>query len=102
MALPRKGGRTHKGCLMTVHGNSGGGHQKFLDSLAAFTKEHQARYWEGTFGTFLEEIVSQRAAAVSRTSHQYLWDMLRWRQIGRASCRERVEGVGVAREADRT
>ncbi len=65
---------------MSLQGNSGGAHRKFLDSLVNFTKEHQAKYWEGTFSTFLEEIVVKDPAAVSRTSHQYLWDMLCWRR----------------------
>jgi serine protein kinase len=54
--------------------------QSFLDSLTAFTKEHRARHWEGPFETFLREIVTHNPARVTRTSHQYLWDMLRWRQ----------------------
>lgn len=65
---------------MSSQGKSGSAHRKFLESLATFTKEHQAKYWEGSFGTFLEEIVSKESRAVSRTSHQYLWDMLRWRR----------------------
>jgi serine protein kinase len=60
--------------------SSGSAHRKFLESLSTFTKEHQARYWEGSFNTFLEEIVTKDPAPVSRSSHQYLWDMLRWRR----------------------
>jgi serine protein kinase len=56
--------------------------QNFLDSLTAFTKEHRARHWEGPFETFLREIVTGDPARMTRTSHQYLWDMLRWRQGG--------------------
>jgi serine protein kinase len=56
--------------------------QSFLDSLTAFTKEHRARHWEGPFETFLREIVTRDPALVTRSSHQYLWDMLRWRQEG--------------------
>jgi serine protein kinase len=54
--------------------------QSFLDSLTAFTKEHRARHWEGPFEIFLREIVTRDPARVTRSSHQYLWDMLRWRQ----------------------
>ena len=54
--------------------------QSFLDSLTAFTKEHRARHWEGLFDTFLREIVTRDPARLTRSSHQYLWDMLRWRQ----------------------
>lgn len=65
---------------MALHDKSGDSHRKFLESLSLFTKEHQARHWEGDFSAFLEDVVSTRPAEVSRTSHQYLWDMLRWRR----------------------
>jgi serine protein kinase len=64
---------------MSVQGKSNGGaHEKFLKSLSTFTKEHKARHWEASFAEFLSEIVSPAPALVTRTSHQYLWDMLRW------------------------
>jgi serine protein kinase len=64
---------------MSVQGKSNGGaHEKFLKSLSTFTKEHKARHWEASFSEFLSEIVSPAPALVTRTSHQYLWDMLRW------------------------
>src|SRR5690625_3905434 len=53
-------------------------HQKFLESLSTFTREHRARYWEGDFATFLEEIVTAAPGRMARTSHEYFWDMLRW------------------------
>jgi hypothetical protein len=34
--------------------------------------------WEGTFGDFLTNVVPGNPAAFARTSHQYIWDMLRW------------------------
>jgi serine protein kinase len=54
--------------------------ESFLESLTAFTKEHRARHWEGPFEAYLREIVTADPARVTRSSHQYLWDMLRWRQ----------------------
>jgi serine protein kinase len=54
--------------------------RRFLDSLTAFTKEHRARHWEGSFETFIQNVVAGQPGLVTRTSHQYLWDMLRWRQ----------------------
>lgn len=51
---------------------------RFIDSLSAYTREHKGRYWEGNFREFLEEVVSEQPAQVARTSHQYIWDMLRW------------------------
>ncbi|WP_303904762.1 serine protein kinase [Thiohalomonas denitrificans] len=52
--------------------------QEFIDSLSAYTREHKARYWEGNFQEFLEQVVHERPIDVARTSHQYIWDMLRW------------------------
>jgi serine protein kinase len=56
------------------------GQKRFIDSLTAFTQEHRARHWEGSFETFIQDIVAREPGLVTRTSHQYLWDMLRWRQ----------------------
>lgn len=53
---------------------------KFLESLAAFSREHKARAWEGSLKQFLEEIMPARPGAFARSSHQYIWDMLRWYQ----------------------
>jgi serine protein kinase len=50
----------------------------FLDSLTEFTQEHRARHWQGTFQEFMRTVVADRADILARTSHQYLWDMLRW------------------------
>src|SRR5271166_5362543 len=50
----------------------------FVESLSAFTRQHRAQFWEGSFGDFLTNIVPASPAAFARTSHQYIWDMLRW------------------------
>ncbi|MCX7960603.1 MAG: serine protein kinase [Burkholderiales bacterium] len=52
-------------------------HANFLRSLAAFSKDHRAAHWSGTFGSFLETIFPQDPAGLTRTSHQYIWDMIR-------------------------
>lgn len=52
---------------------------KFVDSLTQYTQQHKARHWSGTFAEFVEEILPANAQAVCRTSHQYIWDMLRWK-----------------------
>jgi len=52
---------------------------KFVDSLTQYTQQHKARHWTGTFAEFVEEILPSNAQAVCRTSHQYIWDMLRWK-----------------------
>lgn len=57
---------------------------QFIESLTAFTQEHRARRWEGTFNQFVETILPQNPSLQTRSSHQYIWDMLRWhgREIG--------------------
>jgi serine protein kinase len=48
-----------------------------LKSLADFTKEHRAAHWAGTFASFLEQIFPHDTRGLARTSHQYVWDMMR-------------------------
>ena len=50
----------------------------FVDSLSAFSRLHRAQRWEGSFADFLTTIVPANPAALARTSHEYIWDMLRW------------------------
>ncbi len=50
----------------------------FLDSLNRFSKEHRAQRWEGTLAEFLTHILPTRPATFTRTSHEYIWDMLLW------------------------
>src|SRR5437016_2201840 len=58
-------------------------HSAFIESLSSFSRLHRAQRWEGTFGEFLATILPPSPVAVARTSHQYIWDMLRWH--GRAA-----------------
>ena len=51
----------------------------FIASLDDYAKSHKARHWSGTFADFLEEILPRNPEAVCRNSHQYIWDMLRWK-----------------------
>src|SRR5256885_4783428 len=55
----------------------------FIDTLSSFSRLHRAQRWEGTFGEFLSNILPGNAAALARSSHEYIWDMLRWH--GRAA-----------------
>jgi serine protein kinase len=57
--------------------SGGDRHSALLKSLADFTKEHRAARWRGTFGDFLQKIFPADARNISRTSHQYMWDMMR-------------------------
>lgn len=54
------------------------GREGFVESLGAFSRLHRAQRWEGTFAEFLKNVLPQSPAALARTSHQYIWDMLRW------------------------
>ncbi|TCS39257.1 putative serine protein kinase PrkA [Paucimonas lemoignei] len=52
--------------------------ESFLKNLVTFAKDHHAQHWEGKFGDFLEKILPGDPYGVARTSHQYIWDMIRW------------------------
>ena len=54
----------------------------FLESLSSFSKLHRSQKWEGTFAEFLTTVVAANPAATARSSHQYIWDMLRWHGHG--------------------
>ena len=65
----------------TVHSDTGQSpsarEAQFLDSLIGFARQRQAEHWSGTLATFLETIVRAEPQRATRTSHQYVWDMLR-------------------------
>ncbi len=63
---------------------------EFIDSLAEYAQRTRAQRWEGTLGDFLRDIFPQDPARLARTSHQYLWDMIRWHGTDTSS-----EGEGV-------
>src|ERR1700752_489093 len=75
--------------------NSHGTTADFIDTLSSFSRLHRAQRWEGTFGEFLSNILPGHAVALARTSHEYIWDMLRWH--GRAAQPDASE-KGRARE----
>jgi serine protein kinase len=52
-------------------------HADFLRSLVDFTKEHRSQRWSGTLSEFLETVFPADPRGMTRTSHQYVWDMLR-------------------------
>src|ERR1043165_10243635 len=56
-------------------------HGDFVKSLVAFTQQHRAAHWSGTFSEFLEQILPSNPRSVTRTSHQYMWDMMRWQGV---------------------
>jgi serine protein kinase len=52
--------------------------ESFIQSLVAFTKNHRAVHWSGTLEEFLDKVLPADPQGVARTSHQYIWDMIRW------------------------
>ncbi len=53
------------------------GHDNFLHSLDLFTREHRAGHWAGPFSEFMAGILPEQPQRIARTSHQYIWDMIR-------------------------
>jgi serine protein kinase len=52
-------------------------HSELLKSLAEFGKQHRAARWAGTFSSFLEGVFPTDPHGIARSSHQYIWDMMR-------------------------
>ncbi len=81
---------------MPSDSDSRGASAAFIETLSSFSKLHRAQRWEGTFGDFLANVLPANPSALARSSHEYIWDMLRWhgraaapeagRTCGRGSC----------------
>ncbi len=67
---------------------------KFIESLGSYAQSHKARHWKGTFGAFLEDILPQNPDGICRNSHQYIWDMLRWK-AGRSANGKRDSAISL-------
>ena len=50
----------------------------FVHGMAAWAEKHRISPWRGSFADFIEQILPGRAALLTRSAHQYIWDMLRW------------------------
>src|SRR6185295_4715695 len=48
----------------------------FIDDLTAFATQHQAQHWRGTFAEFLHDVLPRDPSKLTRSSHQYIYDML--------------------------
>jgi serine protein kinase len=55
-----------------------GNQRRFVDSLADLGKSRRAASWEGTLRDFLTDVFPQNSTRLARSSHQYVWDMIRW------------------------
>jgi len=51
---------------------------QFQEQLLAFTRQHRAGHWSGSFSQFMEQVLPASPCQFARSSHQYIWDMLRW------------------------
>ncbi|RMF96402.1 MAG: serine protein kinase, partial [Gammaproteobacteria bacterium] len=54
--------------------------ESFINHLTTFASNHKASRWRGTFGEFLEQILPENPQRYTRSSHQYIYDMLCWYQ----------------------
>ncbi|TMH86597.1 MAG: hypothetical protein E6H47_09720, partial [Betaproteobacteria bacterium] len=48
-----------------------------IRSLSDFSKQHRAAHWTGSFANFLEAIFPADPHGIARSSHEYIWDMMR-------------------------
>ncbi len=53
-----------------------GRRQAFVQALGEYAREHQARRWSGTMGQFLDEVLPHNPRLLTRSAHEYVWDML--------------------------
>ena len=58
--------------------NQLGNATSFVESLGAYSRQHRAKHWAGTFEEFLRDILPSAPRSLARSSHEYLWDMLCW------------------------
>ncbi len=49
-----------------------------MRSLEAFARDHKASYWSGPLSSFMQDILPADPQGIVRSSHQYIWDMIRW------------------------
>jgi serine protein kinase len=50
---------------------------EFLKGLSLFTQQHRAGHWSGLFAEFMQAVLPLAPERIARSSHQYVWDMLR-------------------------
>jgi serine protein kinase len=62
----------------TVGSDRHPGRHAFLDDLTEFAAQHRAQHWRGTFAEFLENVFPAAPGRYTRSSHQYIHDMLCW------------------------
>lgn len=81
-------------------------HSDFVRNLVAYTQQHRAAHWVGTFGEFVEKVLPSNPRAIARSSHEYIWDMIRWQGVEPSASvdtryslfRDELFGIGSALE----
>ncbi|MBV6321839.1 serine protein kinase [Duganella violaceipulchra] len=65
--------------------------EQYREQLQAFTRQHRAGHWSGSFAQFMEQVLPMAPCQFVRSSHQYIWDMLGWSgqqdEHGRLRCK---------------
>ena len=66
-------------------------HEQYREQLQAFSRQHRAGHWSGSFSQFMEQVLPAAPCQFVRSSHQYIWDMLCWSgqqgEDGRLRCK---------------
>ncbi|HWI15947.1 MAG TPA: serine protein kinase, partial [Burkholderiales bacterium] len=81
-------------------------HSDFVRNLVAYTQQHRAAHWSGTFSEFVEKVLPANPRAIARSSHEYMWDMIRWQGVETSASadtryslfRDELFGIGPALE----
>jgi serine protein kinase len=68
--------QVHWEMIASPRGASGTHRGSFIDDLTSYATQHQAQHWRGTFAEFLHDILPKDPGKLTRTSHQYVYDML--------------------------
>src|SRR5256885_10829022 len=76
-----------------------GSRHSFIDDLAAFATEHRAQHWRGPFAEFLEDVLPKDPSKFTRSSHQYIYDMLCWYRDARLPSRVSEEDAAASEKA---
>jgi len=76
-----------------------GSRHSFIDDLTSFATEHHAQHWRGTFAEFLEDVLPKDPAKFTRSSHQYIYDMLCWYRDARLPSRVSEEQAAASEKA---
>src|SRR5438445_12210740 len=67
---------------------------RLLRSLSDYSKQHRAAHWTGSFAKFLEARFPADPHGLARSSHQYVWDMMRAERVYDTKGRPRRQPFG--------